>query len=80
MRVVAEIPHSNLKITIFAWNSKYLIKLEKGVYEQTYKISEMDVNGDEEIRNIAADPQFISGAMERFIEMNKGLNEALNRM
>jgi hypothetical protein len=80
MRVVAEIPHQNLKVTIFSWNSKYLIKLEKGMYEQTYKISEMDVNGDEEIKLIATDAVFISEAMERFKEMNKGLNESLNRI
>ena len=80
MRVVAEIPHNNLKITVFAWNGKYLLKLEKGMYEQTYKISEMDVIGDDDIKALATDPVFVNSAIERFIEMNKGLNEALNRI
>lgn len=80
MRVVAEIPHSHLKITVFSWNGKYLLKIEKGMYEQTYKISEMDVIGDDDIRCLANDPLFINSAMERFIEMNKGLNDALNRI
>lgn len=80
MRVVAEIPHNNLKITVFAWNGKYLLKLEKGMYEQTYKISEMDVIGDDDIKTLATDPVFVNSAIERFIEMNKGLNEALNRI
>ena len=80
MRVVAEIPHNNLKITVFAWNGKYLLKLEKGMYEQTYKISEMDVIGDDDIKTLATDPVFVNSAIDRFIEMNKGLNEALNRI
>ncbi len=80
MRVVAEIPNQNLKITIFSWNSKYILKLEKGMYEQTFKISEMDVNGDEEIKQLASDPLFIAEAMDRFKGMNKGMNEALNRL
>ena len=80
MRVVAEIPHTNLKITVFAWNGKYLLKLEKGMYEQTYKISEMDVIGDDDIKALATDSIFVNNAIERFIDMNKGLNEALNRI
>ena len=80
MRVVAEIPNQNLKITIFSWNGKYLLKFEKGMYEQTYKISEMDINGDDEIKQIANDPEFVAEAMERFKDMNKGLNDALNKL
>ena len=80
MRVVAEIPNPNLKITIFSWNGKYLLKLEKGMYEQTFKISEMDVNGDDEIKQLANDPLFVTEAMNRFKEMNKVMNEALNRL
>ena len=43
MRVVKEIPHSACKITVFSWNQKYLIKLEQGDFEQTFKVSEFDV-------------------------------------
>jgi hypothetical protein len=80
MRTVAEIPHSDFKITVFAWNNKYIIKLEKGNYEQTYKVSEMDTNGDEDIHKIIKDESFIEAAKERFKNMNLHLNEALNRL
>ncbi len=43
MRVVAELPHKVCKITIFSMNQKFIIKLEKGIYEQTYKVSEKDL-------------------------------------
>ena len=43
MRVVKEIPNSNCKITVFSWNGKFLIKLENGGFEQTFKVSELDV-------------------------------------
>ncbi|GAB3827553.1 hypothetical protein GCM10028895_39950 [Pontibacter rugosus] len=46
MRVVADIPNPNMKVTLLSWNGKYLIKLEKGDFEQTYKIGETDVMGD----------------------------------
>ncbi|HVD97277.1 MAG TPA: hypothetical protein VNB90_03665 [Cytophagaceae bacterium] len=80
MRTVAEIPHSDFKITVFAWNNKYVIKLEKGNFEQTYKVSEMDTNGDSDIHALIQDEAFILAAKERFINMNKHLNEALNRL
>ncbi len=80
MRTVAEIPHSDFKITVFAWNNKYIIKLEKGNFEQTYKVSEMDTNGDEDIHKLINDESFIEAAKERFKNMNLHLNEALNRL
>ena len=75
MRVVKEIPHQECKITIFSWNGKFLIKLENGGFEQTYKVSELDILEDElyEILN----DTFIAEAMERFIEMAKSLRKAI---
>ncbi len=73
MRVVREIPHPECKITVFWWNQKYLIKLEKGPLEQTFKVSELDVL-EEEIDEILSD-QFISQALTRFDEMYKSLSQ-----
>jgi hypothetical protein len=80
MRTVAEIPHSDFKITVFAWNNKYIIKLEKGNFEQTYKVSEMETSGDGDIHKLIQDESFINAAKERFKTMNQNLNEALNRL
>jgi len=78
MRVVAEIPHASVKITVFSWNGKYLIKLERGPYEQTYKISEMDVLGDEALKQIL-DETFINEAVGLFQQMHQNLMAAQER-
>ena len=78
MRVVAEIPHPAIKITVFSWNGKYLLKLERGPYEQTYKISEMDVAGDEEMKKLL-DESFITEALTLFDQMHKNFMSALQR-
>ncbi len=78
MRVVAEIPHPAVKITVFAWNSKYLIKLERGPYEQTYKISEMDIPGDDAMKKLM-DETFISEAITLFQQMHTNLMSTQER-
>jgi hypothetical protein len=75
MRIVKEIPHPDCKITVFSWNGKYLIKLENGSFEQTFKVSEMDVL-EQEIEEILND-QFIAEAKERFDDMAKSLYKAI---
>jgi hypothetical protein len=79
MRVLTEIPHPAVKITVFAWNGKYIIKLERGSFEQTYKISEMDILDEADIPKLL-DETFIDNALQRFAEMNKALQEAQERL
>jgi hypothetical protein len=79
MRVVAEIPNPEMKITLFSWNGKYLIKLEKGPLEQTYKVDEMDVMGEADVRQML-DESFLSRALARFREMGQDLQEAQARV
>ena len=79
MRVIAELPHPDCKITLFSMNGKYIIKLEKGVFEQIYKISELDipegVNGVFQL----LDTEFIKSAAERFNKMRLDFNGAYKR-
>jgi len=42
MRIIAEVPHPKIKITLFYMNQKYLVKLERNLLEQVYKFSELD--------------------------------------
>ena len=77
MRVVGEISHPELKITIFHWNNRYLIKLEAGFLEQTFKIPEYDISSEEELRKMVND-DFIKSAINRFNEMDESLRNALN--
>jgi hypothetical protein len=76
MRNVAEIPHAECKINIFSWNQKYLIKLEQADLEQTYKVSEFDVMGEEFVKKMITE-DFISSALRRFDSMREDLNKMI---
>jgi hypothetical protein len=78
MRVVGEIPHSNCKITVFAWNNRYLIKIEQGLLEQTYKLNEYDVTSEAEVRTLV-DETFIQETLARFDAMRASLEQAIQR-
>jgi len=79
MRVVGEIPHPEIKITIFHWNNRFLLKLEWGPFEQTYKVDEYEFTSDEEVKTIL-NPDFLQEALSRFQEMAKSLQKATSNM
>lgn len=79
MRIIAELPRPDCKITIFSMNMKYLIKFEKGVFEQTYKLSELDiVEGVDGVFKIL-DEAFIAKVVSRFDLMREDFGEAYER-
>jgi hypothetical protein len=78
MRVVGEIPHPECKITIFSWNNRYLIKLELGLLEQTFKINQFDISGEAELLSIV-DDAFVQKAIVRFGDMSQSLKEAMEK-
>ena len=78
MRLVREISHPDCKITIFSWNNRYLIKLEQGLLEQTYKISELDLTSDEDLLSVL-DAEFLHQAAMRFQDMGQSLHDARKR-
>ena len=78
MRVIGDIPHPEAKITLFSWNGKYLIKLERGNFEQTYKVSELDVTGEGEVKALL-DEQFLTAVLQLFDQMRAALREARDR-
>ncbi|MFT4033110.1 MAG: hypothetical protein QM669_11875 [Siphonobacter sp.] len=79
MRVIGEVPHPSCKITLFAWNGKYIIKIEAGAYEQTYKISEYDISSEEDLKEMLTGT-FIDKAIKRFEAMAKDWEEALEEI
>jgi hypothetical protein len=79
MRVVTEIPHPQCKITVFSWNGKYLIKLEAGPLEQTYKVSEWDLTGEDDIKKLLSE-EFINAALNRFEQMHADFSQALQSL
>ena len=78
MRVVGEIPHPYMKITIFNWNNRFLIKLENSFYEQTFKVSELDVSSEEDILKIV-DAEFLKESEARFHDMARSLLNSRQR-
>lgn len=78
MRILKEIQHPAFKITLYAWNNRYILKLEDGLLEQTFKINEFDVTGPEAVE-LLLDDQFIKQAYERFGEMSVSLQSSLER-
>ncbi len=78
MRVIGEKADSRCKITFFEWNNKYLIKLELGLLEQTYKVPVMDLTGDNDLHAML-DDDFMNEAMERFKQMQQSMGKSFMR-
>lgn len=68
MRLVKEIPHPRFKIQIHEYNGKYIVKIELGQFEQTYKIGSTDVNGLGDVENMITE-NLLNNSIKRFIEM-----------
>jgi len=79
MRIVGDIPHATLKITLFQHDSKYSVKFESGLYEMTYKFrSGEDIDSVEAIKAIV-DAQFIAEVMQTLPKMHQQKLNAIGR-
>ena len=79
MRIVAELPHPDCKITIFSMNQKFIVKLEQGPYEQSYKIAELDLTGGVNEIFQLLDEEFLQTAVARFKTMRTDFVATYNR-
>lgn len=79
MRIIGEIPHPDCRITLFHWNNRYIIKLEKGYLEQTFKIDQFDLSSENDLR-ILVNEEFIREAMNRFEAMDLSLQKPLQNL
>ncbi len=79
MRVVYELSRKDIRIAVFSWNNKYLLKFEQGMVEQTYKVSEMDVLEEKDLENFFSD-EFLSDVQKRFDEMHQSLRNQLENL
>ena len=76
MRVIKEIPLSDLKVTIYNWNNKYLVKLEQGLLEQTFKVPETEITSEQDLEALLSE-DFLNKARQRFRDMMEDLQAAL---
>jgi hypothetical protein len=79
MRIIGEIPHPDCRITLFAWNNRYIIKLEKGYLEQTFKIDQFDLSSEKDL-NAIVNEGFIREAIIRFDAMQESLRNTLENL
>ncbi|GMQ29914.1 hypothetical protein [Algoriphagus confluentis] len=70
MRVVKEFLKEEVRVSVFSWNNKYLIKFELGPLEQTFKLSEMDVLDESDLEAFWKGT-FFDLVVQRFEEMGK---------
>ena len=76
MKFLNKIPHVDVDISVYEWNSKYIVKFEWNGYEQSYKISQLEVASKAEVE-AALTPAFIAQIVERFEAMQEQWDEAL---
>lgn len=79
MRIVGEIPHSYCKITLYSWNNRYLIKIEKNHLEQTFKVDQFELTSEKDLNQLVNET-FIQKAVARFDDMEKSMAEAMQSL
>nr|WP_140938218.1 hypothetical protein [Sphingobacterium lumbrici] len=79
MRILAELPHPDCKISIFGMNQKFIIKFEQGILEQSYKLAETDVIGGVNGVFEFLDETFINQVLENFVAMRQHFIDAYKR-
>lgn len=78
MRYIKDIPNPHYKIGLYQWNSKYIIKVESGMYEQTYKIDDYEVATTDELE-ACMDTTFTEAVAARFDAMHADFHGSLVR-
>jgi hypothetical protein len=79
MRVVKEFIQEEIRISIFSWNNKYIIKYELGPMEQTFKVSEMDVLEESDLESFWSG-EFFDKVKIRFIEMGNSFRTQVENL
>jgi len=79
MRIIGDIPHPSLKITVFKMDNKLSVKFETGLYEQTFKFRESEELHDFETMQKLVDAEFVNEVMENFAKMHRAKNAAMGR-
>jgi hypothetical protein len=79
MRIVAELPHPDFKISILNMNQKFIIKIEQGTLEQSFKIAEMDLTDGVNSVFELLDEEFLKTVATRFTDMRADFKDAYYR-
>jgi len=80
MRIIGNIEHLPMKITVFKMDNKISVKFELGLYEQTFKFRESDYMKGMDDVNKLVDASFIGEVMLNFNTMHESKNKALGQL
>lgn len=78
MRQLSRIPHPSLVITVFGMNGKYIVKLEAGPMEQSYKLAEEAIGSLDDLRRFLDGP-FLDECIVHFNAMYRSMLNAQGR-
>ncbi|MCL6259594.1 hypothetical protein M3O96_10865 [Aquiflexum sp. TKW24L] len=79
MRVVSEFSKEGIRISVFSWNNKYLLKFEFGPMEQTFKIPETDILEESDL-NVFYEGVFFDKVVLRFKEMGESFQKQVENL
>jgi hypothetical protein len=79
MRIIAELPHPDFKISILNMNQKFIVKIEQDTLEQSYKIPEIDLTDGVNSVFELLDEEFLKRVSTRFTEMRRDYTDAYFR-
>ncbi len=77
MHFIKEIPHDSMRISLFEWNSKYILKFETPELEQSFKFSVMDFAEQKEIEELATSSSFQNTIIQNFKNMYEAMSQSL---
>lgn len=78
MRIIGTIDHPVIKISIFSWNEKYIVKAEAGFFEQSYKFRQDDFKDIEQLKEFF-DELMMQQLHETFKKMSADASSAAKR-
>ena len=73
MRIINSFIKENIKVTIFDFDLKYVIKFEFGSLEHTYKVDKLEFTNHLDLEE-KIDQNFIKSVNKRFDRMSKDLS------
>ena len=75
MHFIKEIPNNSMRISLFEWNSKYILKFETTDLEQSFKFSIMDFSNQKEIEELATSSSFQNTIIQNFKNMYEAMSQ-----
>jgi hypothetical protein len=79
MRIIGNVEHPHLKITIFKTGERVSVKFENAHYEQTFKLGDDERLGDAGLVSQLVDSQMIGSVLATFQQMHQTRMAAMGR-